>query len=112
MSKENEVISDIVNNDNLSNNINDIKEINKNIAQSLNNNANEKEKENKDFEVDKKDNLNSNHIEEKNNELPLNENDGEVMKEEKSLDIKPKGYVRIFRKCIKFLFYYDCKSDI
>ena len=101
MNKGNEVISDIVNNDNLSNNINDIKETNKNIAQSLNNNAIEEEKENKDFEVDKKDILNSNHMEEKNNELSLNENDGEVMKEENSLDIKPKGYVRIFRKCIK-----------
>ena len=93
MNKENEVISDIVNNDNLSNNINDIKETNKNIAQSLNNNninEEEKEKENKDFEADKNDNLNSNHMEEKNNELPYNENDGEVMKEENSLDIKPK----------------------
>ena len=102
MSKENEVISDIVNNDNLSNNINDIKETNKDITQSLNNNkVNEEEKENKDFKVDKNDKQNSNHKEEKNNELPLNENEGKVMKEENSLDIKPKGYVRIFRKYIK-----------
>ena len=102
MSKENEEISDIVNNDNLSNNINDIKETNKDITQSLNNNkVNEEEKENKDFKFDKNDKQNSNHIEEKNNELPLNENEGKVMKEENSLDIKPKGYVRIFRKYIK-----------
>jgi hypothetical protein len=103
MRKENEVISVIVNNDNLSNNINDIKETNKDISKSLNNNnnVNEEEKENKDLEVDKNDNLNSNHIEEKNNELPLNKNEGEVMKEKNSLNIKPKGYVRIFRKYIK-----------
>lgn len=102
MSKENEMNSDIVNNDNLSSNINDANETNKDITQSLNNNIiNEEEKEKKDFEVDKNVNLNSHHMEEKNNEHQLNENEGEVMKEENSLDIKPKGYVRIFRKYIK-----------
>jgi len=95
MDQENEVNSDIVNKDNTSNNINNIPQSNKDINNIVN------EKENKDFEADKNEIQNSNHKEGKNNELPLNENEGEAMKEENSLDIKPKGYVRVFRKYIK-----------
>ena len=100
MSKENEVISDTTNKENLSNSINVIKEANKDITASINKNTFD-EKRNKEFEDNNNDNLNSNLKEDKNKDLPLNENESKVMKEENLLDIKPKGYVRIFRKYIK-----------